>query len=73
MVFTFMAWFIAIGAVIILGAVVGHTWLIRKAAPASAESGRADEPSGDATSGASSRYEPPPSAHAGNLPQHTAP
>jgi membrane protein len=64
-VFTFMAWFIAIGAVIILGAVVGHTWLIRKAPPASVESGRAAEPSGDSTSGASSATSPPPSARAG--------
>jgi membrane protein len=60
-VFTFITWFIAIGAVIILGAVVGHTWLIRRAPPASVESGRSDEPNGDSASGASSAMSPPPS------------
>jgi membrane protein len=64
-VFTFITWFIAIGAVIILGAVVGHTWMIRRAPPASVESGRADEPNGDSTSGASSAMSPPPSARVG--------
>lgn len=32
-VFTLVTWFIAMGAVIILGAVVGHTWVTRMARP----------------------------------------
>jgi membrane protein len=39
-VFTLISWFIAIGAVITLGAVVGHTWIIRRSPSASAESDR---------------------------------
>ena len=35
-VFTLVTWFIAMGAVIILGAVVGHTWVTRRAKPAKA-------------------------------------
>jgi len=39
-VFTLLSWFIAMGAVITLGAVVGRVWLIRRAPSASAESDR---------------------------------
>ncbi len=41
-VFTLVTWFIAMGAVITLGAVVGHTWVTRRALSANVESYRAD-------------------------------
>jgi membrane protein len=42
-VFTLLAWFIAMGAVIILGAVVGHTWIGRRNPSTSVQPGRIDE------------------------------
>jgi membrane protein len=41
-VFTLITWFIAMGAVITLGAVVGHTWVIRRAPAAVVTSGHTD-------------------------------
>jgi membrane protein len=41
-VFTLITWFIAIGAVITLGAVVGHTFVTRRAHSASVQSGGTD-------------------------------
>ena len=48
-VFTLLTWFIAMGAVITLGAVVGHIWLIRRTPSASVESGRTDVVNSDST------------------------
>jgi uncharacterized BrkB/YihY/UPF0761 family membrane protein len=38
-VFSFMVWFIAIGAVIVLGTVAGATWNVRKRRSQAAEGG----------------------------------
>ena len=48
-VFTLITWFVAMGAVMILGAVVGHTWVIRRA-PSETGVGTIHEAKGDATS-----------------------
>jgi membrane protein len=42
-VFTLLTWFIAMGAVITLGAVVGHTWLMRRSLSASGGSAGPDD------------------------------
>ena len=48
-VFTLVTWFVAMGAVIILGAVVGHTWVIRRAQSANHEVEPIDDSKGDST------------------------
>jgi membrane protein len=58
-VFTFITWFIAIGAVIILGAVAGHVWVIRRMPAASVEPDGTDSTNGDSSTGASDSIPPP--------------
>ena len=52
-VFTLVTWFIAMGAVITLGAVVGHTWMTRRPSAAVVTSGRSDVTTRRSTGGAS--------------------
>jgi membrane protein len=54
-VFTLLTWFIAMGAVIILGAVVGRTWVMRKASSASENSDHFDEAQGESRAGREGR------------------
>ena len=52
-VFTLLTWFVAMGAVITLGAVVGHIWLDRRTLSAMTESAGLDHARRDSTSRAS--------------------
>jgi membrane protein len=57
-VFTFITWFIAMGAVLTLGAVVGHVWVIRRTPSVNVEPDSTDETNGDSPSGASDSIPP---------------
>jgi membrane protein len=58
-VFTLITWFIAMGAVFTLGAVVGHVWVIRRTGSASVEPASTDATNRGSTSGASDSIPPP--------------